>query len=339
MTGRELKLSLAGAAIAVAVLMTLSRVSGVSLSDVYELPAQTVALSVALSLLRMASQGLRFYLIVGSASRTRVGFCEALAMRGASEFFALTTVPFVADEAARAVMLARKGERPVTALWIATAELVVDVAVTAPLMVISGIYATLVGSWAIAVVVLVVSTLQIVGVSILAAYAGGTGDGGVRAGRLTALLPPQVRRAMGEGVREMRRVLRVLVDSESFSRTAAVIIASLAVTVMPSLVLLVLLGDLSAGGVVRALYSTMAGNALGVLPVSVGGAGVTEAGVYLYLTGVYGVGDWELVLRWRLLTYYVTLSLTAAVLAFYLLTLRRPNQARLLRTSPPGPDP
>ncbi|MCS7094505.1 MAG: flippase-like domain-containing protein [Thaumarchaeota archaeon] len=323
MTNRELSKSLVGAVVAVAVLLALSRFTGVTLSDLYELPAQVLWISLALVVLRMAAQGLRFYLIVGSVGRVRLGVREALMMRGASEFFALTTVPFVADEAARAVMLARKGERPITAFWISTAELVVDVVVSAPLAVMSALYAASVGSWAIASAVLSVALTQLAGTAVLFAYAGRGLDGGGLMRRLSVLLPPRVRGEISDGIREMKRVLRGIVDSKGLSRATAMATASIAVAVLPSVVLSVLLEDLSPNGLVTGLYATMAGNTLGVLPISVGGAGVTEAGVYLYLLGVYGIGDWGLVLGWRLLTYYVKLCLTTALLGLYLLTLRR----------------
>ncbi|MEN3048386.1 MAG: lysylphosphatidylglycerol synthase domain-containing protein [Candidatus Caldarchaeales archaeon] len=324
MVHRELKISVAGAAVAVAVLLALSRASGVDLSDLYSVPPHLLGFSLAVAVLRLASQALRFYLIVGAVGRVSVGLREAIVMRGASEFFALTTVPFVADEAARAAMLARRGERPMAAFWIATAELVVDVAVSAPLAAVAGLYAAAVGSWAIASAVLAVSVLQLAGVSLLTSYAGREGQGSQ--GRFSVLLPPAIRRRMSDGVAEMRRVLGSLADPGSLPRTAAVATASLAVATLPSVVLAALSGDLSAEGLIRALFSTMAGNALGVLPVSVGGAGVTEAGVFLYASGVYGISDWEAVLRWRLLTYYLTLAMTGALLALYLLGLRRPGR-------------
>lgn len=321
MERRELKLSVAGAAVAVAILLALARASGVDLTDLCSVPPHLLGFSVAVAVLRLAAQGLRFYLVVRAVGRVGVGLREAIVMRGASEFFALTTVPFVADEVARAAMLARRGERPVAAFWIAAAELVVDVAVSAPLAAVAGLYAAAVGSWAIASAVLAVSVLQLTGVSLLTYYAGKHGQGSP--GRLSILLPPAFRRRMGEGVSEMRRVLGPLADPGFLPKTAAVAFASLAVATLPSLVLAALLGDLSAEGLTKSLLSTMAGNALGVLPVSVGGAGVTEAGVFLYASGVYGVGDWEVVLRWRLLTYYLTLGMTGALLALYLLGLRR----------------
>jgi len=64
----------------------------------------------------------------------------------------------------------------------------------------------------------------------------------------------------------------------------------------------------------NALYAFCSGETLGVLPITVGGAGLTEAGVYLYMERVLEIDSWSSVIKWRIATYYITLIITSFML-------------------------
>ncbi|MCX8202018.1 MAG: hypothetical protein N3H84_07970, partial [Candidatus Caldarchaeum sp.] len=92
------------------------------------------------------------------------------------------------------------------------------------------------------------------------------------------------------------------------------LLASTAVVMSaPALILYLQLGSIGSTGFLASLFSFHSGNVLGVLPVTVGGAGLTEAGVYIYLRTVYGIDSAATVVQWRIATYYVSLILSGVM--------------------------
>jgi hypothetical protein len=57
---------------------------------------------------------------------------------------------------------------------------------------------------------------------------------------------------------------------------------------------------------------------LGNLPITLGGSGVAEAGIYFYASEVFNVTSWPMVFAWRILSYHFVLLLTG-ISAFVIL--------------------
>jgi putative flippase GtrA len=78
---------------------------------------------------------------------------------------------------------------------------------------------------------------------------------------------------------------------------------------------------LSASGLkIDLVSSTLAAYgvvAIAQIPVSIGGAGITELTMKSYLTSVYGFSAWAPVVLWRIATYQVLLAITGVVFMFF----------------------
>ena len=133
------------------------------------------------------------------------------------------------------------------------------------------------------------------------------------------------------GPRATNLYLRVVVGSLNFSIAARAILTRSTVPVMLKAVVLTIAEDvlggaalwfvLNAAGLKIDLLSAIIA-AYGVatvaqLPVSIGGAGVTEIMMQAYLAAVYGFSSWAAIVIWRVATYQVLLATTGIVFLFF----------------------
>jgi len=58
--------------------------------------------------------------------------------------------------------------------------------------------------------------------------------------------------------------------------------------------------------------------AIAQIPVTIGGAGITELTMKSYLTTVYGFSSWAPIVLWRIATYQVLLAVTGIVFIFFI---------------------
>jgi uncharacterized membrane protein YbhN (UPF0104 family) len=66
--------------------------------------------------------------------------------------------------------------------------------------------------------------------------------------------------------------------------------------------------------------------AIAAIPVSIGGAGITELTLEAYLISVYGFTSWASIVLWRIATYQVALAIT--VIAFLLFVRKATNTSK-----------
>jgi len=77
----------------------------------------------------------------------------------------------------------------------------------------------------------------------------------------------------------------------------------------------------AAGLKIDLVYSTLAAYgvvAIAQIPVTIGGAGITELTMKSYLGTVYGFSAWAPIVLWRIATYQVLLAVTGIAFAFFL---------------------
>ncbi|MCS7145805.1 MAG: lysylphosphatidylglycerol synthase domain-containing protein [Nitrososphaerota archaeon] len=326
-TARIVRRSIAGLVVSLGITLLIIWLTNIPIATLLKISPLLLMFSLGLSLARLMAQGLRFHILVKRHSSLHMGLGEAFVSRSVSEFFALTTIPFMADEAVRAWMLTERGETPVTALWIAFAELILDVAVAAPIALLAGIAALTHGQLYLSLVLLIIPAAQLtlIGTLIILARRREAARLAEHLGYLGRRLPI-IRRAL-EAFRnagaESSIFLKGFMDKRSRGPLVALLATTVAVMSIPAVILFAILSSHTSVGFVDALYAFHAGNTLGVLPVTVGGSGLTEAGIYLYSSRVLGVYSWEAVVLWRILTYYLTLILCGVMLLLYTLRSSR----------------
>lgn len=313
--GRKyLRGSIAGIILSLGISLLVISISKTPIEDVLAIPPIMLALSLMLNLARFSAQGLRLHILLKKHSTIPVRYSESFAMRGASEFFALTTLPFMADEAARTWFLTERGERGGRAFWISFVEMLVDTLVGGMITAAAGLNAILAGIYYIAAPVLAISLTQLITTVGFMALVK-TANGGWLRGMMEVVverfpLPATVRRNLKNGSDDMIKIIGSTISAGQASALTYLLLSTTVIMTAPALILQLLSGSCNFVG---CLYAFHSGNALGVLPATVGGAGLTEAGVYLYLSGVLGIDSMATVIQWRIATYYLSLIISGTL--------------------------
>ena len=119
-----------------------------------------------------------------------------------------------------------------------------------------------------------------------------------------------------DGGKEFFRILGSIFSMKYLIHLAMLVMFSIVIIIVPAIVLHEILIDYRYNNFLNVLYAFRSGETLGVLPVTAGGAGLTEIGVYLYLLRVLGVDSLSSVIKWRIATYYITLIITSFMLIY-----------------------
>lgn len=320
-----LRKAVAGLLISLGITLLILWLINMPLTTLLTIPHHLLLLALSLCIIRLLAQGLRFHLLVKRHSSVQMGFGESFIVRGVSEFFALTTIPFFADEAVRVWILREHGEKTVAAFWVSFIELILDVVVSAPIALLAGVTALTRGELYLTAILITIPSAQLLLTAIIVLLPELHGL------RPISTLIDTLSRRVPILVRPLDLLKRSGKESIIFMEnirkrwSAAFLLSLLALTVavmtLPALTLYLVYSGYNPVGLVQALFAFHAGNTLGVLPVTVGGSGLTEAGVYLYSSRVLGAASWKPAMLWRILTYHLTLLLCGLMLIIY--TLKR----------------
>ncbi len=284
----------------------------VDLGDLLAVGTELALLSLALNGIRFLAQGSRLYVLL-RASGVEIGLWRSVIVRGASEFFALTVFPFGADEAFRTAVLRRLGLSTLHSVRIAFAELVFDVMIVAPFAVIAGLMSLMAGNPHLATLLVPVASVQLIGSLLMART--------VLSGRVSGLRRPRWLDELGRRLGIGEAWTTENAGSPDDRRTGlwrpwligAMTSLSLVTALSHAALLQISLGP-SGPGLIGSVIAFSSGGVLGSLPVTVGGAGLTEAGIHLSLLGLYDIDRLDAVLKWRIMTYHVCLAISGVML-------------------------
>jgi hypothetical protein len=313
-----IKKSILGIISTLSISLIIIYVFNIPLHEITAFTLQLLLLSLIISLIRLISQAVRFYILLRLFSNADFKFSESILMRGSSEFFALTTLPFLADEAARTFMLIEKGLPPTTSFSIAFTELILDTVVGAILSFPSGLYALMLRERVLAVIILLISLLQITLSLMFIVFSKEK-----RIHFLEKIKPfiagrkhssQLITSMLKDGAREYSRILGSIFSTKYIVYLTLLVMLTIIVILTPAIILYGILLEYGYNSFLNALYAFRSGEILGLLPVTIGGAGLTEAGVYLYMERVLGIDSWSSVIKWRIATYYITLIITSSML-------------------------
>ena len=307
----------------------ISIFSGVSISDIARVGYLPFLLAVVVSLARLVIQIIRFRVILTGFTRDSRPDMGGLAIaRMGSEFVALSTPALVGGEFVRAAWLAGKGVVGGKALWISYFEIILEVYVSSVLGLISAAYALSRGATVLASTIFAVVLIVVIGYSIfflIPALRGipkvpgrlfrfaGTFIGETRAARLE--------KTVQRGAVDFSLAARAILKRDILPTIVYSLILTVIQALLSGMVLWIILNasglniDLLSSTLVA--YGTMA---IAALPISVGGSGLTEIAVALYLSSIYEFSSWTAVVLWRIASFQVVLGVSG--IAFLLLIHR-----------------
>lgn len=314
----------------------------VSAQDVLSVGALPFAAAVAAVMAKLAVQGFKFAYIARHYLGGIGSVWRMAGVRAGAEFVKFTTPMFVGAEFVVIYWMHKKGVAPSRAMWVAILDIVTEVLAAGALSVAAGVIALAAGAHLVGAVILAtsvsVTTLWMV-LFFLSSKRTFQVPGAL------AALAGRVGKERGERYAEqantwMAEVCTMSRDNMHTADSRQVFAKSLGLSLL-SWVLYGISFMLVASGVgyhIGAFDSVMAvmgANAIGNLPVTIGGSGLAEFGIVAFLNDLNpfdpaaaeATEEWGAVIAWRIATYYVPIAVTWLLLVKLALT-RYDREAR-----------
>ena len=300
----------------------------VSPQDVLAVGLVPFLAAAAAAIIKMLLQALRFkYFIRHFLGYDVASTGQTVAARLAGEFVTQTTPSYVGGEFVRIAWLSRKGVPPGKAAWVTTMEIIADVFVGAVLAFMAGALAIYRGGSVVglAVILITIPTLAIwLGLILFSAK---------RTLRLPSFSQKIVEKFLSKkradnlintantAIADLCKMSRENFNSRKSITTFAVGIAITVIAfVFQGLSFMVLANAVESRiGFFDSLMATSASTAVANLPVTIGGSGLAELGIWAYLANLSGIPNLEdvvkysqlnVIIAWRIATYHVPLVLT-----------------------------
>lgn len=280
------------------------------------------ALAAAAPVAKLLVQGVRFHYFIKKFVGPVTGLGGSIVARTGSEFITLTTPAYTGGEFLRVAWLHKKGVHAGKGMWVITVEVISDVMVGSTLSYIAAIWAFLAGNYLIAtgivvitspifatyIVLLVMSSKKILQLPNFTATVIGKFVGSTRAQKITGTANDILK-----GLCEMSK-------ENLHSSSLKIFAIGLALTFIGASIhavtFMILANTIASVGFFESLMAVAASVAIGTLPISPGGSGLSEFGIGAYLAtfGLDALSFGSIIIAWRIASYHVPLVISWFVL-------------------------
>ena len=281
--------------------------------------------AVVVMMIKLGIQGIKFAYIARRYLGSFDSFGKLIGVRVGSEFIKFTTPMFVGAEFIVIYYLHKKGVKPSKSTWIAIMDIVTEVFAAGLLSIMAGIIALMNGAYVVAAVILGTS-ITITSLWMVMFFLSSKRTFHVP--NVLANLTKKFGKEKGakyidqtnSWIKEVCDMSREnLKTSESKKVFTVSFLFSLVSWSFYGISFMII--AMGTGYVINAFDSIMAvmgANAIGNLPITVGGSGLAEFGIVAYLNNLdpfnftipEGTLAWDAVIGWRIGTYYVPIVIT-----------------------------
>jgi len=276
-------------------------------------------------MIKLVLQGIKFAYITKKYLGNTDSFLKLIGVRVGSEFIKFTTPMFIGAEFIVIYYLKKKGVELSKATWIALVDIVTEVLAAGLLSMLAGIIALLNGAYIVGIVILATSisitslwmvmfflsskhTFQVPNILQILAKKLGKEKG-------TKIIN-QTNDWMEETCTMIRENIQTPESKKIFTVSFFFSLASWSFYGISFMII-----AMGTGYLINAFDSIMAvmgANAIGNLPITIGGSGLAEFGIISYLNNLNpfdftineGIVGWDAVIGWRIATYYVPIAIT-----------------------------
>ncbi|HXV88657.1 MAG TPA: lysylphosphatidylglycerol synthase transmembrane domain-containing protein [Nitrososphaeraceae archaeon] len=297
----------------------------VSPADVFSVGALPFLLSVSAVMVRILLQAYRFrYFINHFIGPNYSTTLKTMNARIAGEFVTQTTPSFIGGEIVRIAWLIKNGVPTGKAAWVATAEIIADVFAGSILAFIAGGLAILSGGFFIGILVILI-VVPTFGFWFLVVVMSANRNIQLPKFVLNLIKKFLSKERSDHLIRSTNIALADLckMSRENFASFNSVKVLSVGMAItfvafaFQGISFLVLAE--SAGyhiGFFKSFMATSASTALSTLPITIGGSGLAELGVWAYITNINTIPDLtdvlnssqlSVIIAWRIATYHVPL--------------------------------
>ena len=281
--------------------------------------------AIAAMMIKLVLQGIKFAYITKKYLGNTDSFLKLIGVRVGSEFIKFTTPMFIGAEFIVIYYLKKKGVELSKATWIALVDIVTEVLAAGLLSMLAGIIALLNGAYIVGIVILATSvsitslwmvmfflsskhTFQVPNILETLAKKLGKEKG--------SKIINQTNDWMEETCTMIRDNIQTPESKKIFTISFFFSLASWSFYGISFMII-----AMGTGYLINAFDSIMAvmgANAIGNLPITIGGSGLAEFGIVSYLNNLNpfdftiteGIVGWDAVIGWRIATYYVPIAIT-----------------------------
>ena len=297
----------------------------IKIEDVLAIGIFPFILAVIAMMIKLGIQGIKFAYIAQKYLGKFDSFWKLTGVRVGSEFIKFTTPMFVGAEFIIIYYLHKKGVPPSKSTWIAIMDIVTEVFAAGLLSIMAGIIALMNGAYIVGAIILgtsiFVTTLWMV-LFFLSSK---------RIFQLPKVISSLVRKfgkEKGEKIVDKtnswmeevcvmsKKNLRTTESKKIFTATFSMSLISWSFYGISFMI--IAFGTGYVIGVFDSIMAVMGANAIGNLPITVGGSGLAEFGIVAFLENQNpfdvqiqeGNSIWNAVIGWRIATYYVPIVVT-----------------------------
>ena len=297
----------------------------IKFEDVLAIGVIPFVLAVLAFMVKLGLQGIKLAYIARSFLGPFDSIIRLSAMRVGSEFIKFTTPMFVGAEFAVIYYMKKKGISTSKASWVALLDIVTEVFAGGVLSILAGIIALLNGAYVVGAIILATSvTVTALWVVLFFLSSKHT----FQLPNALVMLISKLGKERGEKyikqtnvyIEEVCTMSRENLHSPKSRKVFVVgFLTSLVSWIFYGISFLIIAN--SVGFAVEFFESVMAvmgANAIGNLPITVGGSGLAEFGIVAYLNNLDPFNlvipeeglEWNAVIGWRIATYYIPIAVT-----------------------------
>ena len=276
-------------------------------------------------MIKLGLQGIKFAYITKKYLGNTDSFLKLVGVRVGSEFIKFTTPMFIGAEFVVIYYLKKKGIELSKATWIALVDIVTEVLAAGLLSMLAGIIALLNGAYVVGIVILATSisittlwmvmfflsskhTFQVPNVLETLVIKLGKEKG-------TKIIN-QTNDWMEETCTMIRENIKTPESKKIF--TVSFLLSIVSWSFYGISFMIIAMGTGYIISIFDSIMAVMGANAIGNLPITIGGSGLAEFGIVAYLNNLNpfdfsiteGILAWDAVIGWRIATYYVPIAIT-----------------------------
>jgi len=297
----------------------------IKLADILAIGVYPFIGAIAVMMIKLGLQGVKFAYITRKYLGNFDSFFKLVGVRVGSEFIKFTTPMFIGAEFVVIYYLKKKGVELSKATWIALVDIVTEVLAAGLLSMLAGILAILSGAYVVGIIILV-SSIIVTFVWVLMFFLSSK-----RILQMPAALENIVKKLGKE------KGVKIVDQTNSWMNETCIVIKEnintpeskkiFTVSFLFSLVswsfyglsfMIIAMGTDYVINGFDSIMAVMGANAIGNLPITIGGSGLAEFGIVAYLNNLnpfdFSITEeivaWDAVIGWRIATYYVPVLIT-----------------------------
>jgi hypothetical protein len=281
--------------------------------------------AIAAMMIKLGLQGIKFAYITRKYLGNTDSFFKLVGVRVGSEFIKFTTPMFIGAEFIVIYYLKKKGIELSKATWIALVDIVTEVLAAGLLSMLAGIIALLNGAYVVGIVILATS-ISITSLWMIMFFLSSKHT--FQVPNILETIVKKLGKEKGNKIinqtnswmKETCTMIRENIQTPESKKifTISFLLSLVSWSFYGISFMIIAMGT---GYIISAFDSIMAvmgANAIGNLPITIGGSGLAEFGIVAYLNNLNpfdftiteGILAWDAVIGWRIATYYVPIAIT-----------------------------